>query len=189
VQGASGPHNSGILPARQVWNTDVMQAVKSNYVSAGSFRRFAMRDVLLFIQIIVCTLLVGTSLVALLGMARSLCVPLGVSPRGVTLAQVDLKVAGVPDAQSRIVQKRLLDTAAALPGVTAAAASDSVPFSGNPSGWAVWSWDTKQLLLSNALFGALTYSASPGYFQVAGTCLLSRAAFFAPPVEIICEGA
>jgi predicted permease len=169
----------GILPARQVWNTDVLQTIKGGYVFAGSFRRFAVRDALLFVQIIVCTLLVSTSLVALLGMARALRVPLGVSPRSVTLAQVDLKVAGVPDAQSRIVQKRLLDTAAALPGVTAAAASDSVPFSGNPGGWAVWSWDTKQLLLSNALFGALTYSASPGYFQVAGTRLLSGRDFTA----------
>jgi predicted permease len=183
----------GILPARQVWSTDVVRAIRSGYVFAGSFRRFAVRDALLFVQIIVCTLLVGTSLVSLLGMARTLRVPLGVSPRGVTLAQVDLKVAGVPDTQSRLTQKRLLDTAAALPGVTAAAASDSVPFSGNPGGWAVWSWDTKQLLLSNALFGALTYSASPGYFQVAGTRLLSGRDFTAddklgsPKVAIVNE--
>src|SRR6202789_901227 len=33
----------GILPAWQIRNTDVVQAIKSNYVSAGSFRRFAMR--------------------------------------------------------------------------------------------------------------------------------------------------
>ena len=70
----------GILPARQVWSTDVVRAVRSGYVFAGSFRRFAVRDALLFIQIIVCTLLVGSSLVALLGMARTLRVPLGISP-------------------------------------------------------------------------------------------------------------
>jgi len=162
----------GILPARQVWSTDVVRAVRSGYVFAGSLRRFAVRDALLFIQIIVCTLLVGSSLVALLGMARTLRVSLGIRPRGVTLAQVDLKVAGVPDAQSRLIQKRLLDTAAALPGVTAAATSDYVPFSG-VAGWAVYSWDTTQLLLSHAAFGAITYSVSPGYFQVAGTRLLS----------------
>jgi predicted permease len=182
----------GVLPARQVWSTDVVSAIRSGYVFAGSFRRFAMRDVLLFVQIIVCTLLVGTSLVALLGMARTLRVPLGVSARGVTLAQVDLKVAGVPDTQSRLIQKRLLDTATALPGVTATATSDYVPFSG-AGGWAVWSWDTKQLLLSNAVFDALTYSVSPGYFQVAGTRLLSGRDFTAddklgsPKVAIVNE--
>lgn len=169
----------GILPARQVWRTDVVRAVRSGYAFAGSFRRFAVRDVLLFIQIIVCTLLVGSSLVAVLGMARALRVPLGVNPRGVTLAQLDLKVAGVPDAQSRLVQKRLLDAAAALPGVTAAATSDYVPLSGGATGWAVYHWETTDLLLSHAVFGAITYSVSPGYFQVAGTRLLSGRDFTA----------
>jgi predicted permease len=182
----------GILPARQVWNTDVVRAVRSGYVFAGSFRRFAVRDALLFVQIIVCTLLVGSSLVALLGMARTLRVPLGINPRGVILAQVDLKVAGVPDARSRLIQKRLLDTAAGLPGVTAAATSDYVPFAG-AGGWAVWSWDTTPLLLSNAAFDAITYSVSPGYFQVAGTRLLSGRDFTAddklgsPVVAIVNE--
>jgi predicted permease len=182
----------GILPARQVWDTDVVRAVRSGYVFSGSFRRFAVRDALLFVQIIVCTLLVGSSLVALLGMARTLRVPLGINPRGVTLAQVDLKVAGVPDAQSRLFQKRLLDTAVALPGVTAAATSDYVPFAG-AGDWAVWSWDTTQMLLSNAAFDAITYSVSPGYFQVAGTRLLSGRDFTADdklgsPVVAIVNG-
>src|SRR6202012_6182978 len=46
-----------ILPTRQVWSIDVLQAIKSGYVYAGSFRRFAVRDLLLLIQIVVCTLL------------------------------------------------------------------------------------------------------------------------------------
>ena len=161
-----------LLPARQVWSTDVVQAIKSSYVSAGSFRRFAMRDVLLLVQVAVCTLLVTSALVAVHSMVRSLHAPLGITPNGVTLAQVDLQVAGVPDAQSRIVQRRLLDTAAAIPGVTAAATSDRVPFLG-VWGWAVYSWDTKQLVPQHAAFGTLSYMVSPGYFQVAGTHLLS----------------
>ncbi len=161
-----------LLPARQVWNTDVLQAIKSSYVSAGSFRRFAMRDALLLIQVAVCTLLVTSALVAVQGMIKRLHAPLGIAPAGVTVAQVDLKVAGVPDAQSRIVLKRLLDTAAAIPGVTAAATADDVPFLG-ASGWSVYSWDTTDFLPSHVAFDAITYSASPGYFKVAGTHLLS----------------
>jgi FtsX-like permease family/MacB-like periplasmic core domain len=60
----------GILPAWQVRNTDVMQAIKSNYVSAGSFRRFAMRDALLLIQVAACILLVTSALVAVRGMIQ-----------------------------------------------------------------------------------------------------------------------
>jgi predicted permease len=149
-----------------------MQAIKSNYVSAGSFRRFAVRDALLLIQVAVCTLLVTSALVAVRGMVQRLRAPLGIDPRNVTLAQVDLQVAGVPDAQSRIVQQRLLDTAAAIPGVTAAATADSVPFLGG-GGWSVYSWDTTQLVPSTVAFDTITYSSSPGYFQVAGTHLLS----------------
>src|SRR6201996_4747325 len=160
-----------LLPARQVWSTDVVQAIKSSYVSAGSFRRFAMRDVLLLVQVAVCTLLVTSALVAVHSMVRSLHAPLGITPNGVTLAQVDLQVAGVPDAQSRIVQRRLLDTAAAIPGVTAAATSDRVPFLG-VWGWAVYSWDTTQRVPAHAAFSAVNYSTSPGYFQVAGTHFL-----------------
>ncbi len=161
-----------LLPARQVWNTDVVQAIKSNYVAAGSFRRFAMRDALLLIQVAVCTLLVTSSLVAVRGMIQRLRAPLGISTKGVTLAQVDLQVAGVPDALSRLTQQRLLDTAAAIPGVTAAATSDDAPFLGI-WGWTVYSWDTTQFVPTNAAFDAVTYSVSPGYFQVAGTHLES----------------
>lgn len=179
-----------LLPARQVWSTDVIQAIKSGYVFAGSFRRFSMRDALLLIQVAVCTLLVTSVLVAVRGMVQMLRAPLGIAPSGVTLAQVDLTVADVPDPQSRIVEKRLLDTAAAIPGVTAAAASDRVPFLGAWA-WSVYPWDTKQISPSHVAFDALTYSVSPGYFQVAGTHFLSGRDFTpddkpgAPTVAIV----
>ena len=161
-----------LLPARQVWRTDVVQAIKGGYVFAVSFRRFAMRDALLLIQVAVCTLLVSSALVAVRGMVQRLRAPLGIAPSGVTLAQVDLQVAGIPDAQSRIVQRRMLDTAAAIPGVTAAATSDRVPFLGAWY-WAAYSWDTKQLVPQHAAFSTNSYMVSPGYFQVSGTHLLS----------------
>jgi ABC-type antimicrobial peptide transport system permease subunit len=56
--------------------------------------------------------------------------------------------------------------------VTAAATADDVPFLG-ASGWSVYSWDTTDFLPSHVAFDAITYSASPGYFKVAGTHLLS----------------
>jgi predicted permease len=163
----------GLLPARQVWSTDVIQAIKSGYVFSGSFRRFAMRDLLLIIQIIVCTLLVTTSLVAVLGMMRSLHVPLGFEPRGITLGELDLKMAGVPDPQSQLVQKRLLDTAAAIPGVTGAAIAGNIPLSGSGGGWFVYKWDTTQFVPSHRAFGAPAYPISPGYLSLSGTHLES----------------
>ena len=181
-----------ILPARQVWSIDVIQAIKSSYVFAGSFRRFAVRDALLLLQIVVCTLLVTASLVAVRGMLRLLHVPLGMAPRGVTFAQVDLKIAGVPDAQSRLVQGRLLDTAAALPGVTSAATSDNLPFM-NGCCWSVYPGTTTQFVPSRVAFGSNVYLVSPGYLQLAETRLVSGRNFTAddkpgsPAVAIVNE--
>lgn len=182
----------GILPARQIWKTDVLQTIKNNLVPVSSFRRLAMRDFLLLVQVAVCTLLVTSALVAVRGMVERLRAPLGIVPRGVTLAQLDLRVAGVPDAQSRVVQQRLLDAASAIPGVTSAATSDYAPFLGNWA-WSVYPWDTTQFVPSHVAFAALTYSASPGYFRVAGTHLLFGRDFTrddkpgAPPVAIVNE--
>ena len=161
-----------LLPVRQIWRTDIVDSIKHGYVFSGSSRRFAMRDVLLFVQIAVCTLLVCSSLVAVLGMLRTLRAPLGFEPHGVTVAQVDLKMAGVPDAQSRIVQRRLLDAAAAIPGVTAAAtSSDSVPLLSGCC-WSVYSNSTTQFLPSHKVFMSDMYMISPGYLRLAGTRLL-----------------
>jgi predicted permease len=167
-----------LLPARQVWRTDVVQAIKGSYVFAGSFRRIAMRDVLLAIQIVICTLLVTAALVAMLGMVRALHQPLGIEPRGITLAQVDLKMAGIPDPQSRLVQTRLLDTASALPGVTAAATADSVPFLGGCC-WFVYPWNTTKFVPSHKALVSVVYLVSPGYLQTAGTRLQSGRDFTA----------
>ena len=69
----------GLLPARQIWRTDAAQVMKSGAGTVMTFRGFALRDVLLVVQIALCTLLVTASLVAVRGMQRSLRAPLGVS--------------------------------------------------------------------------------------------------------------
>jgi hypothetical protein len=99
----------GLLPARQVLRIDVLQAIKTGTAQSESFRGFALRDVLLLVQIVICTLLVTASLVAVRGMQRALQVPLGFQPRGVTLAQADLRMAGFTGEQAVLVQKRLLE--------------------------------------------------------------------------------
>ncbi len=87
----------GLLPARQIWRADASQVMKSGPSTVASFRRFTLRDVLLVVQIALCTLLVTASLVAVRGMQRSLHAPLGVQPQGVTLAKGELRMAGYSD--------------------------------------------------------------------------------------------
>jgi predicted permease len=162
----------GLLPARQLWRTDVVQAIKGGYMQAESFRRFTLRDLLLMVQVVVCTLLITASLVAVRGMVRALHVPLAFQPEDVMLAQADLRMAGYSGEQSLPVQKRMLEAAAAIPGVTAAAVADIVPFLGGGD-WFVYRWDTTEFLPAHLALEADAFLISPGYFHAAETSLLA----------------
>ncbi|HEX2331340.1 MAG TPA: ABC transporter permease, partial [Candidatus Angelobacter sp.] len=84
----------GMMPARQVWQSSPLQAMKSGPVDATPRRRLTMRDLLLGAQIVICTLLVMASLVAVRGMVRMLRIPLGFQPQGAMLAEMDLSEEG-----------------------------------------------------------------------------------------------
>jgi predicted permease len=163
----------GLLPARQVWRTDVVQAIKTGYVLAGSLRRFAFRDVLLMLQIVVCTLLVTASAVAIRGMQRAMHVPLGFNPQNVMIAQGDLNMAGFTGDNALPLQKQILETAQAIPGVTAVAMSDSVPFGNGGSNWFVYRWGTTDFLPSHMAFGAVSFLVTPGYLQTVQAPLIA----------------
>ena len=167
----------GLLPARQVWRTDVVQAIKTGYVWMESFRRFALRDVLLVIQIVVCTLLVTASAVAIRSMQRAMHVALGFNPQGVMIAQSDLNMGGYSSDSALPVQKRILAQAQHMPGVMAATLSDNVPFGTGGSQWFVYRWGTTDFVPAHMAFAATTYQVAPGYFETVQTPLLAGRAF------------
>lgn len=163
----------GLLPARQIWKIDAAQAMKTGPVTITVFRRFTLRDVLLAIQIAICTLLVTASLVALRGMQRSLHANLGFNPQGVTLLDSDFGLAGYTNDQSVPLEKRLIDEAAKIPGVLAVGSINSIPLGINSSDSPVFLPDATDLRDSNSLADAMYYIASPGYFRAAETHLLA----------------
>jgi predicted permease len=163
----------GLLPARQIWRTDVMQAMRSGAATRGVIGRFSLRDLLLALQIALCALLITASLVSLRGMERSLHAPIGFSPQGVTLAEADLQMAGYSDAAALPVQRRLIEEAARIPGVTAVGTINQAPLNGGGSSTPVFRDGTADLRESNSVAGAKYFSVSPNYLQAAGTRLLS----------------
>lgn len=90
-------------------------------------RRFSFREVLLGIQIALCTLLVTASFVALRGMQRSLHAPLGFEPHGATLAVTDLHMGGYKDAAAVQVQKRMIAEVGQIPGVESVGTINETP--------------------------------------------------------------
>ncbi len=162
----------GLLPARQIWQTNAIQAMKSGGPGAV-FRKATLRDILLATQIALCALLLTAALVALRGMQRSLHARLGFQPEGVVSAETDLHMAGYSDQSSLVVQKRLVEQAAHMPGVTAAGAINELPLNTGGSGSPVYREGTTDFRSSNSVLGARFYSISPGYLRAAGTQLLS----------------
>jgi predicted permease len=183
----------GLVPIQQVWATNYSQVMKSGAAGTIVFRRFTFRDLLLGIQITLCTLLVTSSFVALRGMQRSLHAPLGFQPQGVILARTDLHMAGYPNSSSTLIQKRMLQEAGRIPGVAAVGIIDETPLGSGGSSTVIYRMGTTDFRMSNSTFAAKYFSISPAYLEAAGTHLLTGRDFTwhddakAPKVAIVNE--
>jgi predicted permease len=167
----------GLVPVRQVLRSDPWQVIRSGSTTAASGRRFTLRDVLLGLQIAICSVLVTASLVAVRGLARSLQNNYGIQPKNVMLLKTDLKMAGY-DGDKRVpMQKRMLEAAAAIPGVTAVGYSDRLPLSIGGGDSTVFTDATTDFRPTNAAADAENFQVSPDYFRAAGTALLAGRSF------------
>ncbi|MGA8111092.1 MAG: FtsX-like permease family protein, partial [Acidobacteriaceae bacterium] len=185
---------SGILPAiltaRQIWKTDAMQVMK-----AGSgqtvLRRLTIRDLLLGLQVALCALLVTCGLVGLRGMQRQLHAPMGFQPEGATLVETELDFSGYSDDAGLPVQKKMIEEAEQIPGVTAVGTMNSLPLSGGGSNSPIYRQGTTDFRDSNSVASPKYFSISPGLFRAAGTTLLAGRGFTwhddatAPKVAIV----
>ena len=181
----------GLVPMRQVWATDSAQVMKSGGAGTLVFHRFTLRDLLLGVQITLCTLLVTASFVALRGMQRSLHAPLGFQPQGALLAETDLHMGGHSGASITPVRKRMLEEVGRIPGVISVGIIDETPLGTGGSSTMIYRMGTTDFRGSNSAFGAKYFSISPGYLEAAGTRLLTGRDFTwhddakAPRVAII----
>ena len=163
----------GLVPVRQVLNADPWQVVKTGSTAATAGRWFGTRDVLLVVQIALCAVLVTSSLVAVRGLVRSLHSTFGFQPQNAFVVSTDLNMAGYHGDQVPVMQRRMLDDVANIPGVTSAGLINYLPLS---LGWeenSVFANTTTDLRESNKVAESVTYSVSPSYFQAAGTTLLA----------------
>jgi predicted permease len=162
----------GMLPARQAWQSSPLQMMKSGPANPMRLRRFAVRDLLLGIQIAICTLLVTASLVAVRGMVRALDAPLGIQPQGAMLAEVDLSQVGLAGDVIFEKRKEIVEAARGIPGVTAAGAVNRTPMTGGLHGIPIYRPGTTEFTLKNYALAPYVFSMSPGYLEAAGTRLV-----------------
>ena len=163
----------GLIPARQVWRTDVTDSLKNGSTSARLLRRITLRDALLGIQIALCAMLVTASLVAVRGMNRSLRAPFGFVPEGVMIAETEMHMAGYSDATALPIQRHIIESTSQIAGVTGVGIVNNLPLSGGGSQWSVYKEGTTDLRASNSIMSPHAYLVSPGYLKAARTTLLA----------------
>ncbi|ABF40091.1 ABC efflux pump, inner membrane subunit [Candidatus Koribacter versatilis Ellin345] len=162
----------GAIPVRQVLRSNPYEVVKAGFTGERR-RRLTARNVLLVFQISACAVLVTASLVAVRGLVRSLHSSLGFVPENSLIADTDLDMAGYNEDTTPIMQKRLIETLATVPGVSAVGMADRLPLALNGATAAVYKDDTVDFRASNSLGDASFYSISPNYFRAAGTAFLA----------------
>jgi predicted permease len=159
----------GMVPARQAWLSSPFETMKGGPVNSVHLRRFALRDLLLAVQIAICTLLVTASLVAGRGMERALHAPLGIQPQGAMLVWVDLSERGDAAVEK---EKEVIEAARRIPGVTAAGAVNRTPMTGGLHGIPIFRPGTTEFKLKDSVLAPYVFSMSPGYLEAAGTRLV-----------------
>ncbi len=166
-----------LVPIRQVLRADPWQTIRSGSTGIGSLRRFTLRDLLLTLQIAICAVLVTASLVAVRGLARSLHSNYGFQPQGAMLVHTDLHMGGYDGDQRPQMERRMLDAAAAIPGVTAVGYADRLALSIGGNDSSVYSDTATDYRPTNSVADAQQFNVSPDYFRAAGTTLLSGRTF------------
>jgi predicted permease len=168
---------SGLLPIRQAARTEPNAALRQGAGFGIGRGRWSTRDILLGVQIALCSLLLVSSLVAVRGMLRALGADFGFDPTGVTMSRMDLHFSGLNAKQALAVERELQARAAQIPGVTSAAFANSTPLSVDQSSTGVFPDGTADFRPSNERFAAAYFQVSPGYFRTAGTRLLAGREF------------
>jgi predicted permease len=163
----------GMVPARQVMKSDPWQIIRAGGSSMTHLRRLTLRDLLLVGQIAICAVLVTSSLVAIRGLARSMHSNFGFDPKNAMLVETDLQMGGYTGDQQPGLEKRMLDTVAALPGVSRAAYSSRIPLTLGGGDSFVYKDTTTDYRPTNVAADAMNFNVSPGYFAAAGTTMIA----------------
>ena len=163
----------GLAPIRQIFGTAPWEVVKTGAALTRRKRLPGLRDLLLVVQVAVCAVLMTSSLVAVRGLERSMHSNFGFQPDRALLVNTELRMAGYEGDRIAAMQRRILDTAATVPGVQSAGLISNIPLGLGFSETAIFADGATDFRASNEVAEPVQYSVSPGYFQSAGTTLLA----------------
>jgi predicted permease len=162
----------GVVPLRQIFKTDPNEAVKGGGSQSVAGGRWALRDLLLAAQIALCCVTVTAALVSLRGLGKALTMNMGFNPHSAVVVRFDLSQAGYSPETADNFRRPLLERVSHLPGVKAAAYTNTTPLDSNSSMSDIFSQRATDFRPSNKAFTTYYFQISPGYFSAAQTPLL-----------------
>ncbi len=160
---------AGVAPVLSLKSVAPGEALKDAGRSIAGDRRFAVRGALVVTQVALSLVLIVAAGLFLRTFATLSRMPLGFTPDALVLVEVNLLSSGQASEERRPFVERLMDAAAAVPGVTSAAVSTVTPVSGR--GWNTWvgASPTPPDRSYNTWLNATT----PGWFDTMGMPLRS----------------
>src|SRR5215469_9958628 len=161
----------GSVPVTQVLGANPYEVVKSG-MSARVGRRITAREILLAAQIAICAVLVTSSMVAVRGLVHAQQSHFGFDPQNSILVGADLHMAGYTGDHLATMQKRVLDTIGAIPGVEAVGVTDALLLNDTHTENVFRDQGADQRP-SNAVTTAFMYQVSPDYLRAEGTTLVA----------------
>jgi len=164
----------GLAPALQSTRTDVMPALEgANGIFLRTHRRFSPRNVLMVCQMAgSLTLLVILGLLSL-GVQTTLGIQTGFNPQDLYLTALDPIRDGYSGERATVFFARLLDRVKALPGISAAALTETVPVSMPGTAVTVSTPSSQQQVTVRAI----KHVVGADYFETAGISVLSGRGF------------
>jgi predicted permease len=165
----------GVVPIRQILRTNAYEVVKAGstgVVAGNTGRRITPRDVLLVMQIAICAVLVTSSLVAVRGLMQSMHSNYGFDPQNAMVLDSDLSMAGYAGDNVPAMQRHMIESLRAVPGVKSVGLIDELPLDGGASNEDIYADETTDLVSANVAAHIFDYKVSPDYFHAAGTALL-----------------
>jgi predicted permease len=163
----------GVMPLRQIFKADPNDAIKSGVNQSHAGRRWALRDVLLAAQVVLCCVTVTAAFVSLRGLSKTLTMDMGFNSKHAVITKFQLSQAGYSGESAEHFQRLSQERISQLPGVVAAGYAQATPLSQDTNVVDIFSQQATDLRSSNRAFGAYTYDISPGYLAAAETPLLA----------------
>ena len=152
-----------LVPALQSSKPELVPALKDEGSFSG-FRRSTLRNSLVVAQIALSlVLLISAGLIVRSLQAAQRMRP-GFDPQNAVALSIDFGLQGYDDTKGRAFYHRMMERAAAIPGVRSVAATDVLPLSLDYSSNSIYI-EGQPARSKSDLPLAIPYSASPGFFE------------------------